>query len=122
MLPIAMSNEKTFRRRNISWLKSTDEIAEMLALDRKMKVSQLLEQLVFQETKNHRVKPGEKSVLFEALDGWIFSRLDQIQKEQDTLRKDAKSAFRNPPRNARADSPKIAPISLPKEMKKEKAS
>lgn len=72
-----MSTQKSLRRRNISWPETTDSLAERLAVDKGMNVSELLECLVVEEAKEDRIRPGEQTPLYALIADIVSAHLEK---------------------------------------------
>lgn len=79
-----MSIENSLKRRNVSWSKATDELAEKLALDKDMKVSQLLEQLLLEEAKHNRIGEGNRSTLLEFMRDVASSVFEELANKAES--------------------------------------
>lgn len=89
-----MNNEKNLRRRNISWPKSVDSLAERLAVDKAMNVSELLETLVVDEARQNRIKPGPQSPLHAMIADIVSAQLDKAGTGAKKIANKLKAASR----------------------------
>lgn len=82
-----MSDLEKLRRRNISWYETTDATAERLALDKKKSVSELLEILILEEAKHHRITPKSK-ITFTSMLADVFKPM--LDEATERLRSEIK--------------------------------